>query len=158
MNMTPENIGQDEIEEEPTKKIKNGTLSVLIVDDEKYIRDLLADLVRHNAHESETAVDGEDALVKLSQKRFDVVLTDIKMPRLDGYNLLKKVKEKHPETAVVVMTGYSQEFSVREALSLGAEEYLSKPFHTEEVMMVIERAHWRNQVKRKGANSYPIDD
>ncbi len=107
--MTPENIGQDEIEEEPTKKVKNGTLNVLIVDDEKYIRDLLADLVRHNAHESETAVDGEDALVKLSQKRFDVVLTDIKMPRLDGYNLLKKVKEKHPETAVVVMTGYSQE-------------------------------------------------
>ncbi len=145
--MNQKDINQSRTLEE-TKKSGNGRLKVLIVDDEKYIRDLLADLVRTYAHESDTAEDGEEALKKLSNQRFDVLVTDIKMPRMDGFTLLKNTKQIHPDTAVVVMTGYFQDYSVREALSLGAEEYISKPFQSEEIMMVIKRAHWRNQARR----------
>jgi len=72
------------------------------------------------------------------------------MPRMDGFTLLKNVKQIYPETAVVVMTAFSQDYTIREALSLGAEEYLTKPFRSEEVLMVVERACWRSQSRRAG--------
>lgn len=118
------------------------------MDDEKYIRDLLSELLQEHAYEAHCANDGMDALEKFTGATYDVVVTDIRMPRLDGFGLLRRLKEGHPNTAVVVMTGYSQEFSIREALLLGAEEYLTKPFHTGEVLMAIERAIWRKRAKQ----------
>ncbi|TKJ38393.1 hypothetical protein CEE37_12805 [candidate division LCP-89 bacterium B3_LCP] len=129
----------------------NKSISVLIVDDEKYIRKLLADLLEAHAVFNKTAEDGKDALDMLSKQKFDVVITDINMPNMDGFSLLKNIKQTHPKTAVVVMTAYSQDYSIREALALGAEEYVSKPFQSQEVIAVIERANWRNKNKRIGA-------
>lgn len=123
-------------------------LRILVVDDEKYIRDLLAELLTKHDNKVETAEDGEQAFKKLSMKHFDVILTDIKMPRMDGFALLRNVKQFHPETAVVVMTAFSQDYTIREALSIGAEEYLAKPFRSEEVLMVVERAYWRSQSRQ----------
>lgn len=149
MELRDKNMNQTS---EGMDKGKNGKLKVLIVDDEVYIRDLLAKLVKAYAHDSDTAADGIEALEKLSNHRYDVMVTDIKMPRMDGFTLLKNTKQGYPGTAVVVMTGYSQDYSVREALVLGAEEYISKPFQSEEIIMVIERAFLRNQAKRVNLN------
>lgn len=137
------------IESVATTARGSSGLNVLIVDDEAYIRDLLAELLSAHSHQSDTAGDGEEALVKLSQKHFDVILTDIKMPRMDGFTLLKTAKPLYPDCAFVVMTAFSQMYSAREALSLGAEEYLPKPFHTGEVLGTIERAYQLNKRRRQ---------
>jgi len=116
-------------------------LKILIVDDEKYLRELLSEVLQSHSHECETAGDGEEALVKLEQERFDVVITDAMMPRMDGFTLLKNIKKTYPETAVVVITGYSIAYSARDAMAIGAEEYLAKPFHTEEILSVVDKAY-----------------
>lgn len=152
--MTTETLDRSKTKKKPAgEKIKD--LKILIVDDERYICDLLTDLLKEQAREIESAADGEEALKKLSLKHFNVVVTDVKMPRMDGFTLLKNVKQAHPDTAVVVITAYSQDYSIREALALGAEEYLPKPFRSEEVLMVIERAYWRNQARRTSEHPLP---
>ncbi len=125
-----------------------GRLHILIVDDEKYICQLLAELLGQNSHHCDTASNGREALELIEQKHYDIVITDVKMPLMDGFALLKNVKQGFPDIAIVVMTAFGQEYSVREALVLGAEEYLPKPFHADEALNVIERAYWRNHAKR----------
>jgi len=127
---------------------------VLVVDDEKYIRDLLANLLTEKDWEVDVAEDGEQALQKLTQAEFGVILSDIKMPRMDGFTLLKNVKRDYPEVAVVMMTGFSQQHTIREALSLGAEEYLPKPFRVEELVMAVERAQQKAKI-RNGKDKTP---
>ena len=116
-------------------------MKILIVDDEKYLRELLSEVLQSHSHECETAGDGEEALTKLDQSRFDVVITDAMMPNMDGFTLLKNIKKTYPETAVVVITGYSLAYSARDAMAIGAEEYLAKPFHTDEILAVVEKAY-----------------
>jgi YesN/AraC family two-component response regulator len=123
-------------------------IKILVVDDEKYIRELLAGLLE-DQYIIETAEDGEQAVKKLALGPFDVVLTDIKMPNMDGFGLLKAVKRDYPDTAVVMMTGFSQNYTIREALTLGAEEYLPKPFRLEEVLMVVQSAYDKAVSRRR---------
>ncbi|MBU0519663.1 response regulator [bacterium] len=120
-------------------------LTILIVDDESYICELIAELLGEHDHQCDTAFDGMDALEKMSLKKYDVVLTDIKMPRMDGFTLLKNAHQLYPHSAVVVMTAFGQTYSVRQALNMGAEEYLPKPFNSEEVLSAVERAYQRHQ-------------
>jgi len=130
----------------------NG-LSVLIVDDEVYICELISELLGDIDHRCDTANDGIEALEKMSRKNYDVILTDIKMPRMDGFTLLKNTNQMYPQAAVVVMTAYGQDYSVKQALALGAEEYLSKPFNSEEVIAAVERAYQRHKEKINGSSS-----
>jgi DNA-binding NtrC family response regulator len=123
-------------------------LRILVVDDEKYIRELLAGLLE-DQYFIETAEDGEKAVKKLALSRFDVVLSDIKMPNMDGFGLLKTIKRDYPDIAVVMMTGFSQNYTIKEALTLGAEEYLPKPFRLEEVLMVVQSAYEKAASRRK---------
>ncbi len=127
---------------------ETGQLNILIVDDEKYICLLMTELLDQNSHHCDSAANGKEALDLIAKKNYDIVITDIKMPLMDGFDLLRSVKQSHPHIAIVVMTAFGQEYSVREALALGAEEYLPKPFHAEEVINVVERAYWRSQAKR----------
>jgi CheY-like chemotaxis protein len=135
-----------------------GRLSILIVDDEKYICELLSELLGENDHRCDAAANGKEALDVLSRKRFDVIVTDVKMPLMDGFTLLKTVKQQYPGIAIVVMTAFGQEYSVREALALGAEEYLPKPFHAEEVLSVVERAYWRNQTRNEAKQTINLEN
>jgi YesN/AraC family two-component response regulator len=137
---------------ETNPRVSEG-LDILIVDDEPYIRELLAELLSEHDHRSDTAENGEEALKKLQQKHFHVILTDIKMPRMDGFSLLRKARPLYPDSAFVVMTGFDRAYSAREALSLGAEEYLSKPFHTEQVLNAVEQAYRRNRSRRRNGHS-----
>ncbi len=116
-------------------------MKILIVDDEKYLRELLSEVLQSHSHECEMAGDGEEALVKLAQSQFDVVITDAMMPRMDGFTLLKNIKKTYPETAVVVITGYSLAYSARDAMAIGAQEYLAKPFHTDEILAIVDKAY-----------------
>ena len=120
--------------------IESRLARVLVVDDEEGMRNYLAVVLRKAGFEVVEASDGVDACEKLSGTVFDVVLEDIKMPRLDGLGLLKRIRERHPNTAVVVMTAFSTWESAVEAMRLGAFNYIRKPFDNDEIRAIIKRA------------------
>jgi two-component system, NtrC family, response regulator AtoC len=113
--------------------------TVLIVDDERSALDFCKEVLKSPGFRIEVADSGERALEILENRQVDVVLTDVRMPGMDGIELLKAVKGKHPETDVVVMTGFGSIQAAVEATKLGAYDYITKPFKVEELRRVIQR-------------------
>jgi DNA-binding NtrC family response regulator len=120
-----------------------SSVSVLIVDDEEMMRSLLEKILSREGYNILTAVDGVAALEVLNTHEVDLVISDMKMPRMNGFELLKHVKQEHPRTGVIIMTAYGDTYTVKDALLLGAEEYITKPFKSYEISLVVERAYWR---------------
>jgi len=112
---------------------------VLIVDDEGTARELCVEALRGVGVKTETAESGAQALAVLESGRVDVVLTDVRMPGMDGIELLKVIRQKYPQTDVVIMTGYGTIQASVEAIKLGAYDYLTKPFKIDEFKQVFRR-------------------
>ncbi|MBK7140738.1 MAG: response regulator [bacterium] len=119
------------------------SITVLAVDDEPMMRSLLEKILTRDGYKILTAEDGEAALKVLSTESVSIVISDIKMPKLNGFELLKVIKTKYPEIGVIMMTAYGDTFTVKDALLLGADEYITKPFKSFEISLVVERAYWR---------------
>jgi DNA-binding NtrC family response regulator len=113
---------------------------ILIVDDEANARAALSEILREEGYETETAADGFKALGKLGAFAPDLVLTDLKMPGLDGIGLLQEARGASPSTVVVVMTAFGTIDSAVQAIKLGAENYLTKPLEPATLLAVVERA------------------
>ena len=113
--------------------------AILIVDDDETIRDALNEMFseEHLCHAAETA---DQALTWLETEVYDVVLTDISMPGMSGLELIGHIRQRQPETPVIVITGTNYQQHSGELLKLGAYDYLVKPFHLEEVEEVVARA------------------
>jgi ATP-dependent Lon protease len=120
--------------------MKNRKPRILVVDDEEIARKNLAHVLTKEDYDAVTAPDGETALKELGLSEFDVVLTDLRMGRLDGMDLLDRVKLRHPETRVVLVTGYATVPSAIEAIQKGAFHYIAKPYKLDEVRDVLRRA------------------
>ncbi len=118
----------------PHKKI-----SILVVDDELSIRESLSGWLQQDGYEVESAADGPSALAKAQETHFDIMLLDVKMPRMDGITVLKNLRESNADTAVVVMTAHGAIQDAVEAMKLGAHDYLLKPFDLEEMSLIIEK-------------------
>ncbi|HPU06132.1 MAG TPA: sigma-54 dependent transcriptional regulator [Thermogutta sp.] len=116
-------------------------MRVLIVDDEKIKRVTLADDLAAQGYEVETAADGEEALERLRDRHFDVVVADVKMPRVDGLELLRYIKqgEQAPATDVIMMTAYGSIQLAVESMKLGAYDFITKPFRNEDLFPVLAR-------------------
>jgi DNA-binding NtrC family response regulator len=116
------------------------TAKILIVDDEEVVR--LSHLrTLASAHcDAVAAWNGNEALRAMEQDRFDVILLDLRMPGLDGMSVLKTIKERWPDTEVVIITGYPSLESAKEAIRLGAYNYLAKPTSPDDVMKVTNAA------------------
>ena len=127
------------------------TFAILIVDHDEDSRQSLTRTLTKEGYLVETAADGEEALDKLGDTPFDLVVTDIAMPRLNGFELLKIIKQRFPQIGVIVMTTHGDVFTVKDALLMGADEYITKPFKSYEIDLIIERACWRLQAARKDA-------
>jgi DNA-binding NtrC family response regulator len=112
---------------------------VLIVDDEKVIRDSLELLLKEEGYKADTSSDGEDALEKIKQEGYDIVITDIKMPKLDGIELMQKAKDISPNTFFIIMTAYASVNTAIEALRQGAYDYLIKPVEFDDVILRLKR-------------------
>jgi two-component system nitrogen regulation response regulator GlnG len=112
---------------------------VLVVDDDDVIRDTLHELLSAD-YSCQTASTAEEALAKLEAQGFDVVLTDISMPGLDGKELLEKVVEMHPGTPVIIISGHSDQQQAKSLMSRGAFDFLLKPFRLELVEESVRRA------------------
>src|SRR5580698_5210620 len=112
---------------------------VLIVDDEKFIRDILADFLGMEGYVVRTAEDGAAALVELGRTRYDMILSDLKMPRMGGIELLAAIGQAAPSALTVIMTGFGTVETAIDAMKRGAYDYILKPFKVEEVIHVVQR-------------------
>jgi DNA-binding response OmpR family regulator len=112
---------------------------ILVVDDERYVRDLLVKILTRQGHEVRGVADGETALRVLSEQDWDVVLTDVVMPGIDGFDLLRRIKGGTPGVKVIVLTGFARRQSISDFLLYGADEYLAKPFQVHELMAAVGR-------------------
>jgi response regulator RpfG family c-di-GMP phosphodiesterase len=112
---------------------------VLVVDDEKFIRDILADFLGMEGYEVRTAEDGESALAELSRTKYDLVISDLKMPKMGGIELLQEVAKVDPAAITVIMTGFGTVETAIDAMKRGAYDYILKPFKVEEVIHIVQR-------------------
>lgn len=113
---------------------------ILIVDDERSMRDVLSIMLKRAGYGVTVASDGEEAIAHIDKELFDLVITDLKMPKAGGLEVLKAVKESSPESVVLIITAYASTESVVEAMKLGAYDYLTKPFQVDEVQLIIRNA------------------
>jgi two-component system, NtrC family, nitrogen regulation response regulator GlnG len=116
------------------------TARVLVADDEPSIRWLLERLLRQAGHAVTVVEDGETALARATEEAFDLAFLDVRMPGLDGLEVLSRLRAEAPETAVIVMTAHGSVRSAVEAMQRGAYDYLTKPFDNDEVRLVVDRA------------------
>lgn len=114
--------------------------SILIVDDEKNTREGLAKFLMGLDYDAQTASSGDEALARIEKEKPDIVLTDLRMPGMDGMGLLEKIKAKHPEISVVVLTAYGTVENAVKAIKMGAFHYLTKPINLEELEFLIKKA------------------
>jgi len=123
-------------------------LSILIVDDEEDILNILKLILTKEGYQVDTALDGKQALQLFRKKSYDIVLTDLRMPEMDGMELLERIKEIRPETEVLIMTAYASVDSAVLAMKKGAADYIVKPFLNEDVKMRIARVAEHIKLKR----------
>ena len=113
---------------------------ILVVDDEESMRDFLRILLEKEGHHVSTAEDGETGLQQAVQHGVNLVISDIRMPRLDGVGLLSRLREQGLETPVILVTAYASRDAAIQAMKQGAFDYITKPFKVDEIRLVIQRA------------------
>jgi response regulator RpfG family c-di-GMP phosphodiesterase len=112
---------------------------VLVVDDEKFIREILAEFLGMEGYVVRTAEDGSSALTELSRSHYDLVISDLKMPKMGGMELLEAMNKVAPNALTVIMTGFGTVETAIDAMKRGAYDYVLKPFKVEEVTMIVQR-------------------
>jgi two-component system response regulator AtoC len=122
---------------------------VLVVDDESSMRHLLTVILADHGWEARAVGSGEDALRELEARDYDLVLTDVRMPGMDGLALLAELQRRHPGVTVIVLSAYGSHDAAIAALKAGAYDYVSKPFRPDEVVLVIKKAEEREQLARE---------
>ncbi len=122
---------------------------VLIVDDDRAMCQLLIDLLREEGYETEVAHDGETALQKSRQSRFDLTITDLMMPKMRGIDLVRRLREIDSDALVLLITAFGTIESAVEAMRAGAFHYVTKPFHNEEILIQVKRALEQKQLERE---------
>lgn len=113
---------------------------ILIVDDEPIVGERLSVFIKKDGHRVETFVDPSAALVRLEEKDFDIVISDIRMGEIDGIQVMQKVFQKSRRTRVIMITGYATLELARESLTKGAFDFIAKPFKLKEIRRTIEKA------------------
>ncbi len=123
--------------------------SVLVVDDEPSMRHLLSVILTDHGREARAVATAADALRELELREYDLVLTDVRMPGMDGLTLLREIQRREPELTVIVMSAYGSHDAALEAMKAGAYDFLSKPFKPDEVLLVLGKAEERERLARE---------
>jgi DNA-binding NtrC family response regulator len=135
--------------------------NILVVDDEKDICMALNILLTKEGYTIKTAYNGEEAIERIKQENFDIVITDIKMEKMDGFQVLKEVQTIAPETSVIMMTAFASVGSAVEAMRAGASDYITKPFINDEIRLTVKRIlqgrelQMENQILRQELSQRP---
>ena len=120
---------------------------ILIVDDQEMLRDSLAATLAREGHEVVAAGDGAAALSRLESTRIDLLLTDLRMPKMSGIELLAEAKKRRPDLPIVLMTAFATVQTAVEAMKLGAYDYIQKPFEADELKLLVERTLEHSRLK-----------
>jgi len=123
--------------------------SILVADDEASIRHVLSLVLADKGYEVRTVSDGEEALKELAARPYDAVISDVRMPKLDGLQLLQQALAQWPELTFVVMSAYGSQDQALEAVALGAYDYVQKPFKPEEIVLALRKAEERVRLVRE---------
>ena len=115
-------------------------LDVLLIDDEPIVGKRLMSALTKMGCAVETFVNPKEAVERIDSKDFDIVVTDMRMPEIDGFQILSKTLEKKPDTKVIVITGYAMMSMAREAMEKGAFDFIAKPFKPDDLRKVISKA------------------
>ena len=138
---------------------------ILIVDDDELILTSLAELLRLEGYDVETAARFKDASAQLAASAFEVAIADVSMPDVDGFELLKLIRNRYPETVTIMVTGYGTIEDAVKAMRAGAFDYLTKPIIDDEIKLVIQRALERQSLtaenrslRKQLAERYSLDN
>ena len=145
--------------------MKTHKANILVVEDEKSMREVLKILLEEERYNVVTASDGIEGMGCLEKDIFDLVITDMKMPRADGFDVLKKVKEISPNTFVIMITAFGNKETAVEAMKLGAYDYISKPFNIDEIRLIVKKAIEKKKdreeldlLRRKVETTYTLEN
>jgi two-component system NtrC family response regulator len=116
------------------------THSILVIDDERVITDACRLVLAEKGHAVECCLTGQSGLQAIERGQYDLVLLDMKLPDIDGMEILRTVAEKALATCVIVMTGYATMANALQAMKLGAADYLAKPFTDDELVEAVEKS------------------
>jgi DNA-binding response OmpR family regulator len=116
-------------------------IKILLVDDEQEFVETLSERIRMREHDSDVALDGEQALKKMDDDLPDVVVLDLKMPGMDGMEVLRRIRKAYPKVQVIMLAGHGSEKDEEEARKLGAFEYLQKPVEIDTLMKKVKKAY-----------------
>ncbi len=124
-------------------------IRVLIVDDEDQFVDAVVERLRLRGVDADGVTSGQDAMELLYQRSYDVVLLDVKMPGLGGFEVIKKVKEKWPGLQVVLLTGHGSSQDAEEGMQLGAFRYVMKPVNIDDLIRILRAASEQKQADKR---------
>jgi DNA-binding NtrC family response regulator len=124
------------------------SIRILVIDDESVICDACKLVLMEKGHAIDRRLTGESGLQAVRQINYDIILLDMKLPDIDGMEILQAVSQKAPMPSVIVMTGYSTMKNAVQAMKLGAADYLAKPFTDDELISAVEKAVVRRQSRR----------
>ena len=122
---------------------------ILVVDDEDSVRNMITVLLQKEEFDASGARNGEEALQLLSERSFDAVLCDVRMPEMDGLEVLSTIKSLYPDTTVIMMSAFGTVDLAVEAMKQGAYDYISKPFKTDEILLTLRKAQERESLRRE---------
>mgnify|MGYP000179112599 CR=1 FL=1 len=137
--------------------MESSKYTILVVDDEELIRRFIVTFLSQLGYSSVTATDGVDALDKMKENKIDAVITDIKMPKMDGIILTKEISTQYPAVPVMVMTAFDEEYSAGTAISLGAREFIKKPFSPDELAIRLNKMIGDSETMRRMGSGKEVD-
>ena len=117
-----------------------SNVRILVVDDEMIVCESCKRILEEEGYEVETALSGKEAFEKMKANPFDIVITDLKMPGIDGMEVLRTFRKEYPDSIIIMITGFSTVETAVEAMKLGAFDYIPKPFTPDEVTIVVKKA------------------
>ncbi len=135
-----------------------NTTNLLIVDDEEQFLITAKKLMDKRGVNTFVSTNGFDALRLLKERRIDVVILDLKMPGIDGVDVLRKIKQNYPEIEVILLTGHASVESAVEGLKLGAFDYLMKPSTIPDILEKVKQAHERKVAREEKARKNKVDN
>jgi len=123
--------------------------SILVADDEPSIRHVLSLVLSDHGYEVRAVADGAEALLELAARSYDVVISDVRMPKVDGLTLLQRALEIWPGLTFLIISAYGSQDAALQAVAAGAYDYVQKPFKPEEIVFVLKKAEERERLVKE---------
>lgn len=123
--------------------------NILVIEDEQSMREVLKILLEEEAYEVTTAASGQEGIEQVRSNLYDLVITDIKMPGADGFEVLRQVKGVSPDTVVIMVTAFGTTESAIEAMKIGAYDYIHKPFKIDEIRLIVKKALEKKKLREE---------